>query len=73
MGCSIDERVLTRMWRAGEREVVYRRSIPLATQHLAIMQSPTAERAAVLGAAMLVVREVLSAENVNIRVPQAAD
>jgi glucokinase len=58
---------------AGVREVVYRRSIPLATQHLAIVQSPTAERAAVLGAAMLVVREVLSAENVNIRVAQAAD
>ncbi|GAB3149354.1 ROK family protein [Microbacterium neimengense] len=58
---------------AGVREVVYRRSIPLATQHLAIVQSPTAERAAVLGAAMLVVREVLSAENVNIRVAQAAE
>jgi len=58
---------------AGVREVVYRRSIPLATQHLTIVQSPTAERAAVLGAAMLVVREVLSAENVNIRVAQAAD
>ncbi|QCQ17158.1 ROK family transcriptional regulator [Microbacterium sp. RG1] len=58
---------------AGVREVVYRRSIPLATQHLAIVQSPTAERAAVLGAAMLVAREVLSAENVNIRVSQAAD
>ncbi|MDQ1205528.1 putative NBD/HSP70 family sugar kinase [Microbacterium sp. SORGH_AS 862] len=58
---------------AGVREVVYRRSIPLATQHLAIVQSPTAERAAVLGAAMLVAREVLSAENVNIRVAQAAD
>lgn len=58
---------------AGVREVVYRRSIPLATQHLAIVQSPTAERAAVLGAAMLVVREVLSAENVNIRVAQTTE
>lgn len=73
MGCSFGERVLTRMWRARVREVVYRRSIPLATQHLSIVQSLTAERATVLGAAVLVVREMLSAENVNIRVPQAAD
>ncbi|MFF7293363.1 ROK family protein [Microbacterium sp. NPDC008134] len=50
---------------AGVREVVYRRSIPLATQHLAIVQSPTGERAAVLGAAIMVAREVLSPVNVE--------
>ncbi|GGM55912.1 ROK family transcriptional regulator [Microbacterium saperdae] len=57
---------------AGVREVVYRRSIPLATQHLAIVQSPTGERAAVLGAAVLVAREVLSPANVDARVAAAA-
>ncbi|MFF3029332.1 ROK family protein [Microbacterium sp. NPDC057944] len=57
---------------AGVREVVYRRSIPLATQHLAIVQSPTGERAAVLGAAVLVAREVLSPANVDSRVAAAA-
>lgn len=53
---------------AGVREVVYRRSIPLATQHLAIVQSPTGERAAVLGAAIMVAREVLSPANVDARI-----
>lgn len=57
---------------AGVREVVYRRSIPLATQHLAIVQSPTGERAAVLGAAIMVTREVLSPANVEARVAAAA-
>lgn len=56
---------------AGVREVVYRRSIPLATQHLAIVQSPTGERAAVLGAAIMVTREVLSPANVEARVAAA--
>lgn len=50
---------------AGVREVVYRRSIPLATQHLAIVQSQGGDRAAVLGAAIMVAREVLSPANVE--------
>lgn len=50
---------------AGVREVVYRRSIPLATQHLAIVQTQAGERAAVLGAAILVAREVLSPASVD--------
>ncbi|WP_349428450.1 ROK family transcriptional regulator [Microbacterium sp. LWS13-1.2] len=45
---------------AGVREVVYTRSIPLATEHLAIVQSATAERAAVIGASMLAIEHVLS-------------
>lgn len=53
---------------AGVREVVYRRSIPLATQHLAIVQSQAGERAAVLGAAIMVAREVLSPANVDAHV-----
>ncbi|MBO9625273.1 MAG: ROK family transcriptional regulator [Microbacterium sp.] len=50
---------------AGVREVVYRRSIPLATQHLAIVQTQAGERAAVLGAAIMVARDVLSAAKVD--------
>ncbi|WP_435746328.1 ROK family protein [Microbacterium sp. PMB16] len=50
---------------AGVREVVYRRSIPLATQHLAIVQSQAGDRAAVLGAAIMVAQEVLSPANVD--------
>lgn len=50
---------------AGVREIVYRRSIPLATQHLAIVQSQAGDRAAVLGAAIMVAREVLSPANVD--------
>lgn len=57
---------------AGVREIVYRRSIPLATQHLAIMQTQGGERAAVLGAAILVAREVLSAANVDAIVARSA-
>lgn len=50
---------------AGVREVVYRRSIPLATQHLAIVQTQAGDRAAVLGAAIMVARHVLSPANVD--------
>lgn len=50
---------------AGVREIVYRRSIPLATQHLAIVQSQAGDRAAVLGAAIMVAREVLSPASVD--------
>lgn len=50
---------------AGVREVVYRRSIPLATQHLAIVQSQAGDRAAVLGAAIMVARDVLSPDSVD--------
>ena len=57
---------------AGVREVVYRRSIPLATQHLAIVQSQAGERAAVLGAAIMVAREVLSPGNVDAYVAARA-
>lgn len=50
---------------AGVREVVYRRSIPLATQHLGIVQTQAGERAAVLGAAIMVAREVLSPASID--------
>jgi predicted NBD/HSP70 family sugar kinase len=46
---------------AGVREVVYRRSLPLATRNLTIVQSKGGELAGVLGAAIMVIQHVLSA------------
>jgi glucokinase len=57
---------------AGVREVVYRRSIPLATRNLLIVQSRGGDRAGVLGAAILVVQQVLSAAGVEEIVANAA-
>ncbi len=57
---------------AGVREVVYRRSIPLATQHLAIVQSQAGDRAAVLGAAIMVARDVLSPTSIDRRLAAPA-
>jgi predicted NBD/HSP70 family sugar kinase len=45
---------------AGVREVVYRRSLPLATAHLRIALSMAGDRAAILGASQLVTQHVLS-------------
>jgi glucokinase len=45
---------------AGVREVVYRRSLPLATTHLRIGLSMTGDQAAILGASQMVTQHVLS-------------
>jgi glucokinase len=45
---------------AGVREVVYRRSLPLATTHLRIGLSMAGDQAAVLGASQMVTQHVLS-------------
>ncbi|MFC7404269.1 ROK family transcriptional regulator [Georgenia alba] len=45
---------------AGIREVVYRRSLPLATQHLRLVASRTGGRSGVLGAAAMAAQHVLS-------------
>ena len=45
---------------AGIREVVYSRSLPLATEHLRIVTSRAGERAGVVGAAALAIEHVLS-------------
>ncbi|MET1087733.1 MAG: ROK family transcriptional regulator [Arthrobacter sp.] len=45
---------------AGVREVVYRRSLPLATTHLRIGLSVAGDRAAILGASQMVTQYVLS-------------
>lgn len=50
---------------AGVREVVYTRSMPLATEHLQIVQSAAAENAAVIGASMLAIHHALSPEGIE--------
>ncbi|MCU1516444.1 MAG: hypothetical protein JWQ75_1165 [Pseudarthrobacter sp.] len=45
---------------AGVREVVYRRSLPLATSHLRIALSMAGDQAAILGASQMVTQFVLS-------------
>ena len=50
---------------AGVREIVYTRSMPLATGHLSIVQSTAGANAAVLGASMLAIHHALSPENID--------
>jgi predicted NBD/HSP70 family sugar kinase len=50
---------------AGIREVVYQRSLPLATQHLRIVTARTGTQAGVLGASAMAVDQVLSSEAVD--------
>ena len=45
---------------AGIREVVYQRSLPLATRHLRIVRSPLEDRAGIIGAAAMVIERVLA-------------
>jgi predicted NBD/HSP70 family sugar kinase len=45
---------------AGVREVVYQRSLPLATGHLRIVRSTLDDAAGVLGAAVMVIEEILA-------------
>lgn len=47
---------------AGIREVVYGRSLPLATQHLRIVTSQTTGRAGILGASAMVIDHVFSSD-----------
>ncbi|MFI6326329.1 ROK family protein [Nonomuraea sp. NPDC050556] len=45
---------------AGVREVIYLRSLPLATQHLSIRTSELGDRAGVIGAAVMVIEHALA-------------
>jgi predicted NBD/HSP70 family sugar kinase len=45
---------------AGVREVVYQRSLPLATRHLRVVRSQLEDRAGVIGAAVMAIEHVLS-------------
>lgn len=53
---------------AGIREVVYQRSLPLSTAQLRIVASRATDAAGVLGAAMMVIQAVLSADAVERQV-----
>lgn len=57
---------------AGVREIVYTRSMPLATEHLQITQSRVGADAGVLGACMLAIHHALSPERVEAMVLGAA-
>ncbi|QNO37143.1 ROK family transcriptional regulator [Protaetiibacter sp. SSC-01] len=57
---------------AGVREVVYTRSMPLATEHLQITQSKTGPDAAVLGASMLAIHHALAPESIEAMVAATA-
>ena len=50
---------------AGVREVVYARSMPLATEHLTIVQSSAGPNAAVIGAGMLAIHHALSPASIE--------
>jgi predicted NBD/HSP70 family sugar kinase len=62
----VDEHLL-----AGVREVVYQRSLPLATRSLRIVRSRLEDRAGVSGAAMMAIEHVLSPEAVDEAVAAA--
>ncbi|MHA7266126.1 ROK family transcriptional regulator [Arthrobacter halodurans] len=49
---------------AGIREVIYRRSLPLATEHLRVVPSVAGARAGVRGAAVMAIDHVLSPESI---------
>ena len=55
---------------AGVREIVYQRSLPLATARLRIVQSMAAEHAGVLGAGRMVIDHVLAPASVEHLVQQ---
>jgi predicted NBD/HSP70 family sugar kinase len=50
---------------AGVRETIYRRSLPLATQHLAIRVSALGDRAGIIGAAVMIVEHILSPDEID--------
>ncbi len=50
---------------AGIREVVYSRSLPLATEHLSVITARAGERAGVIGAAALAIGHVLSPDAID--------
>ena len=56
---------------AGVREVVYQRSLPLATRHLRVVRSRLADRAGVIGAAVMVIERVLSPAAIDAAIASA--
>lgn len=56
---------------AGIRELVYQRSLPLATQHLRIVTSRNWAQVGVLGASVMAVEHVLSPSAIDALIPSA--
>ena len=50
---------------AGVREVVYRRSMPLASENLSIVQSKAGKEAGIIGASVMAIDYVLNAETIE--------
>jgi predicted NBD/HSP70 family sugar kinase len=50
---------------AGIREVIYQRSLPLATRHLRIVRSPLDDRAGLIGAAIMAIEHVLAPDTIQ--------
>jgi predicted NBD/HSP70 family sugar kinase len=57
---------------AGVREIVYQRSLPLATRHLRIVRSELDDRAGVIGAAVTAIEHVFSPEAVDATIASRA-
>jgi len=57
---------------AGVREVIYQRSLPLATQHLRIVQSRIGERGGAIGAGVMVINHGLSPQRIDALVTNTA-
>ena len=51
---------------AGIREIVYQRSLPLATRHLQIVRSQLDSRAGLLGLSVLLSDEIFSIERIGM-------
>ncbi len=56
---------------AGIREIVYQRSLPLATEHLMITPSQAGQRAGIIGAAALAIGHLLSPESIDAAVARS--
>lgn len=59
MGISVEELI------AGIREVVYKRAIPLATQHLNVVPAQGGQNAGIRGATLMVIENQLSARSIE--------
>ncbi|MFM6939863.1 MAG: ROK family protein [Rhodoluna sp.] len=55
---------------AGVREVVYARSMPLASENLSIVQSKVGREGGIIGANVLAIEHVLSAETIDLMIEQ---
>lgn len=56
---------------AGVREVVYSRSMPLASENLSIVQSKAGKEAGIIGASVMAIEHVLGSETVDSMVAKA--